>query len=96
MARQLLYRWKVLLITEKGVGLWTETWGEDADAATENAEHMSGLEAVMVECIDAAWFTGMTLGERIAPLGGEPVATWPSADEMRAEGRDPDTGLIRS
>lgn len=66
MARHKLYRWKVLLITEKGVGLWTEVWGEDADAATENAEHMSGLDVVMVECIDQAWFAGETLAERIA------------------------------
>lgn len=66
MARHKLYRWKTLLITEKGVGLWTEVWGEDSDAAVENAELMSGLEVVMVECVDRAWFVGETLPERIS------------------------------
>ena len=66
MARHKLYRWKVLLISEKGVGLWTEVWGEDHDGAVENAEHMSGLEVVMVECVDQAWIEGETLAGRLS------------------------------
>ena len=31
----------------------------------------------------------------LVELGGQPVTTWPSADELRAEGIDPDTGVPR-
>ena len=61
-----LYRWKVTLASENGVGLYTEVLGEDADAAADNAQHMSGLEAIMVESIDPAWTEGHTLDGRLA------------------------------
>lgn len=63
MTRHTLHRWKTLLITENGVGLWTEVVGEDEDAAIENAEHMSGLEVVMITRIPSK---RLTLSERIA------------------------------
>ena len=67
MARHKLYRWKVLLITEAGVGIFaSDVWGEDADDAIEAARREHNADPVYAECIDQAWFSGETLSERVA------------------------------
>ena len=67
MARHKLYRWKVLLITEAGVGIFaSDVWGADADDAIESARREHNADPVYAECVDQAWFSGETLSERVS------------------------------